>query len=124
THMWPTEFPLLLILPALAIDLIVQRFGEGRDGRLALAAGAAFLAVFFAAQWLFADFMLTPHARNWFFAADQWTYYNRIGPWRHDFWGTDVDPVTPLQLAAVVGPGDGTARLGPLWGSWMCQVQC
>ena len=44
-HMWPTEFPLLLILPALAIDLLVQRLGTESDGRLALIAGLAFLAV-------------------------------------------------------------------------------
>jgi hypothetical protein len=123
THMWPTEFPLLLILPALAIDLLVQRLGEDRDGRLALAAGAAFLAVFFAAQWLFSGFMLTPHARNWFFAADQWTYYNRIGPWRHDFWDTDIDPVTPVKLAVALVLAAVSARLGLLWGSWMGRVQ-
>jgi hypothetical protein len=129
THMWPTEFPLLLLLPALAIDLLVQRFGgnreggEDRDGRLALAAGMAFLAVFFAAQWLFASFLLTPHARNWFFAADQWTYYNRIGPWRHQFWDTDIDPVTPLKLAVALVLAAVSARLGLLWGSWMGRVQ-
>ena len=129
THMWPTEFPLLLLLPALAIDLLVQRFGDGRegrdgrDGRLALAAGLAFLAVFFAAQWLFSGFMLTAHARNWFFAADQWTYYNHIGPWQHQFWDTDIDPVTPLKLAVAFVLATVSARLGLLWGSWMGRVQ-
>jgi hypothetical protein len=128
-HMWPTEFPLLLILPALAIDLLVQRFGGDRggagrrDGRLALAAGVAFLAVFFAAQWLFAGFMLTPYARNWFFAADQWTYYNRIGPWRHQFWDTDIDPVTLWKLVVALVFATVSARLGLLWGSWMGRVQ-
>jgi hypothetical protein len=123
THMWPTEFPLLLILPALAIDLLVQRFGEDRDGRLALAAGVAFLAVFFAAQWLFAGFMLTPDARNWFFAADQWTYYNHPGSWHYQFWDIDVDPVTPWKLAVALALGVVSARLGLLWGSWMGRVQ-
>jgi hypothetical protein len=129
THMWPTEFPLLLLLPALAIDLLVKRLGadrearDGRDGRLALAAGLAFLAVFFAAQWSFSGFMLTPHARNWFFAADQWTYYNHIGPWQHQFWDTDIDPVTPWKLAVAFVLATVSARLGLLWGSWMGRVQ-
>ncbi len=122
-HMWPTEFPLLLILPALAIDLLVQRTGAGSDGRLALFAGLAFLAVFFVAQWLFAGFMLTPYARNGFFAADQWTYYSRIGPWRHTFWDTDIDPVTPLKLVVALVFATVSARLGLLWGSWMGRVQ-
>jgi hypothetical protein len=129
THMWPTEFPLLLVLPALAIDLLVQRFRfsgggrEDRDGRLALASAAAFLAVFFVAQWLFSDFMLTPHARNWVFAADQWTYYNRPGPWHHEFWENDTDPVTLGGLALALVLGTVSARLGLLWGSWMGRVQ-
>jgi hypothetical protein len=129
THMWPTEFPLLLVLPALAIDLLVQRWGTDRDAGaagdngLALAAGAAFLAVLFVAQWLFSEFMLTPHARNWFFAADQWTYYNRIGPWRHTFWDNDIDPVTPLKLGVALVLGTVSARLGLLWGSWLGRVQ-
>jgi len=127
THMWPTEFPLLLILPALAVDLLVQRFGTGdgprRDGLLALAAAFAFLAVFFVAQWLFADFMLTPHARNWFFAADQWTYYNRIDTWRHKFWDVDIDPVTPVKLGVAFVLAAVSARLGLLWGNWMGRVQ-
>jgi len=127
THMWPTEFPLLLILPALAVDLLVQRFGTGdgprRDGLLALAAAFAFLAVFFVAQWLFADFMLTPHARNWFFAADQWTYYNRIDTWRHKFWDVDIDPVTPVKLGVAFVLAAVSARLGLLWGNWVGRVQ-
>jgi len=123
THMWPTEFPLLLVLPALAVDLLVQRFGTDKDGRLALAAGGAFLAVLFVAQWFSADFMLSPHARNWFFAADQWTYYNRPGPWHYQFWDVDVDPVTPAKLGVALVLAAVSARLGLLWGNWMGRVR-
>jgi hypothetical protein len=123
THMWPTEFPLLLILPALAIDLLVQRSGaDDRDGRLALAAGVAFVGIFFLAQWFFSGFMLSPHARNWVFAADQWTYYNRIGPWRHQFWDNDIDPVTPWKLGIALVLSAASAWLGLRWGSWMGRV--
>jgi hypothetical protein len=129
THMWPTEFPLLLILPALAIDVLVQRLGRAprvRDGALTLltlVAAAAFLAVFFVAQWYFAEFLLTPSARNWFFAADQWTYYNQIGPWRHQFWDADLDPVTPAKLGLAFLFAAGSARLGLLWGGWLGKVR-
>jgi hypothetical protein len=122
-HMWPTIFPLLLALPALALDLLARRLGPERDLRLALAAAAAFLAVFFVVQWLFSEFMLTPYARNWFFAADQWTYFSRPGPRHHQFWDTDVHPVTGWTFVASLALGTLSARLGLLWGSWMGRVQ-
>ena len=67
THFIPWEFPLLLIVPAIVFDLILQRTGGWRPLVRAVAGGLAFFAVFVAAQWPFASFMLTPSARNWFF---------------------------------------------------------
>ncbi len=131
THMWPTTFPLLLLLPAAALDLLCQRLerrGESRGDRrrealLALAAGAAFFAVFLAAQWFFADFMLTPAARNAFFAADQWYYQARPGSWRYVFWDNDTDPLTPLGVAFALFLATFSARLGLGRGAWMSRVQ-
>ena len=91
THMVPPPFPYLLIVPAFVIDLLMHRMGEKRDWILAIVLGAAFLSVFFVVQWYFADFMLTPHARNAFFAADSWDYNVRSGPWHHAFWAIDSD---------------------------------
>ena len=67
THFIPWEFPLLIIVPAFAIDLILQRTTTWRPIVRALAAGVAFLAVFIAVQWPFAEFLMTPLARNWVF---------------------------------------------------------
>src|SRR2546429_5946102 len=47
THMVPPPFPLLLVVPAVAIGLVVQRAGQGRDWRLAALVGLAVLPVFF-----------------------------------------------------------------------------
>jgi len=74
THFIPWEFPLLLVAPAFAIDLILQRTGRLRPLLRAPLAGAAFLAVFVAAQWPFASFLMTEHARNWFFGAHYMDY--------------------------------------------------
>ena len=68
THFIPWEFPLLLIVPALVVDLILQR----TDGWRPIVARAgrpatAFLAAFIAVQWPFANFLMTPLARNRFF---------------------------------------------------------
>jgi hypothetical protein len=67
THFIPWEFPLLLIVPAFVMDLILQRTANWRPLVRALVVGVAFFAAFIAVQWPFADFMMTPAARNWFF---------------------------------------------------------
>jgi len=70
SHFIPWEFPLLVIVPAFAIDLIFQRTTARRPVVLALVAGVAFLGVFVAVQWPFAEFLMTPLARNWVFGTD------------------------------------------------------
>ena len=67
THFIPWEFPLLVIVPALVTDLILQRTAAWRPLVRAPLAGLAFLAAFVAVQWPFANFLMSPLARNWFF---------------------------------------------------------
>jgi hypothetical protein len=69
THLIPWEFPLLIIAPAVAIDLILQRTIRWRPIARALATGIAFLIALIAVQWPFANFLMTPLARNRFFGA-------------------------------------------------------
>ncbi len=125
THMVPPPFPLLLVPVGVAIDLVMHRVGPGprRDWGLAALLGMAFLAVFFVTQWFFAEFLLSPHARNFFFGVDQWDYSSRVGPWRYRFWRSDMNPVTPrsLLLAALVAMV--SSRLGLWWGNWMARLQ-
>ena len=75
TQFTPPEFPLLLIVPALALDLLWQRTGDWGGWRQSLVSGAVFLAVFAAVQWPFADFLMSPAARNWFFGAKYFDYF-------------------------------------------------
>jgi hypothetical protein len=74
THFIPWEFPLLLIVPAFAIDLILQRTTEWRPLFRALVTGTLFLVVFVGVQWPFADFLMAPAARNWFFGTAYMDY--------------------------------------------------
>ena len=131
THMVPPRFPLLLVVPAFAIDLIVRR-SSGRNGWVTAAlAGLVFVALLLPLQWYFGDFLLSPSARNFFFAADQWSYTVQPGPWQHRFWGVPTDAaghrtvaamIPGLAIAAVLGvmssrlgmwAGNGMARLSP-----------
>ena len=104
THMVPPPFPLLLVFPALAMDLLMRRFGQDRDWTLSLAIGASFVAVMLAVHWFWADFLISPAARNFVFGADQWDYSSRLGPWRYQFWNKDPS-------AAVFAKGLGIAIL-------------
>jgi len=67
THLIPWEFPLLLIVPAFAVDLALRRTGSWHPIARALVVGLGFLGTFVAVQWPFADFLMSPHARNYFF---------------------------------------------------------
>jgi hypothetical protein len=69
THFIPWEFPLLIIVPAFVTDLILQRTATWRPLLRGVLVGTAFLAVFIAVQWPFANFMMTPAARNWIFGS-------------------------------------------------------
>jgi hypothetical protein len=123
THMVAPPFPLLLVVPAAALDLVMRRVGPGRDWRLAVLAGLAFLAVFGVVQWFFTEFLLSANARNYAFGVDQWDYSARLGPWRYQFWGAGFDPVTARGVAVAAGLAIVSARLGLWWGNWMRRVQ-
>ena len=74
THFIPWEFPLLVIVPAIVVDLILQRTGSWRPLLRALTTGTAFLVTFVAVQWPFGSFLMTPLARNWFFGTAYFDY--------------------------------------------------
>jgi len=124
THMVPPPFPLLLVLPSIAIDLLMRRFKGGGDWLLAPVLGLTFVAVMLVAHWWWAEFLLTPSARNAVFAADQWDYYIKPGDWRYQFWTAErglVDMARGLAIAAVTAVV--SARVGLWIGRGMARVQ-
>jgi hypothetical protein len=132
THMVAPPFPLLLIFPALAIDLILLKADKATGFKMwlfAMVLGVVFLAIFIPTQWVFAKFLISPHAENWFFAGDRiWSYGNHLGDWNHQFWradalSSDADPLTLRALAIAGVVAVVTSWLGLLWGGWMRKVQ-
>jgi hypothetical protein len=67
THFIPWEFPLLVIVPAFVTDVILRTTAGLRPAARALVTGTAFFATFLFVQWPFANFLMSPSARNWFF---------------------------------------------------------
>jgi hypothetical protein len=88
TRMVPPPFPLLLIIPAFLLDLVLPRTRAMKDWLLAPLLGVGFVVVMVAVHWYWSEFLLSPAARNWFFAVDKWDYTNRLGPWRYEYWTT------------------------------------
>jgi hypothetical protein len=74
TRFTPPEFPLLLIIPAFALDLLWQKNGNWGAWKQSLVSAAVFLASFVAVQWPFAVFLNSPAARNWFFGTIYFGY--------------------------------------------------
>ena len=118
----PPPFPVLLVIPAIAIDLVMRRGPENDWARAALG-GIAFIAVLFAVQWFFALYLVSPQSENALFGVQRWSYFNTLGPWRYEFWGIRADPVTPPGLVIAVAIAVASARLGLWWGAWMARVR-
>jgi hypothetical protein len=119
----PTDFPLLLVVPAFALDLVMQRTrGRVNDWIFAAIASAVFVLAFFAAQWPFADFLMTPAARNWFFVSHRMPY--TVDPSFQAQWYV-MKPADHLAVGLPIALAFGyvSARFGLWWGNWMARVQ-
>lgn len=118
-RMVPLAFPLVMVAPALAIDWLNRRLAGRNDWLIALAMGVSFVLVMLAVHWPFAEFMLSPAARNFVFAADQWPYMYRPNAWRYEFWGLGLQPLY-LLFAFVLATI--SARVGLGWGNFTRKV--
>ena len=119
-RMVPPSFPLLLVVTAIAIDLMLRRLAGRWRWFQALVIGVVFLGIHFVAQWLMGDLLLTPLGRNAFFVTDRFSYLAQPGDWWFSFWGRTAH-VGGMAIAAVIAMF--SARLGLSWGAWMERVQ-
>jgi hypothetical protein len=126
TSLVPPEFPLLLIVPALALDLLAGRAAAGWSrARLAATVGAVFAALFFIVQWPFATFLMSPGARNAFFGAIYFDYNTppQMLYRRHLFVPHATGPGALVTGACVsIAIAIAGSWLGLRWGSWMRRI--
>jgi hypothetical protein len=128
THLLPPPFPLLLVAPALALDLLLRVFprkGTAPGWGQALEAGAAFFVVLLAVQWPFAEFLLSPAADHWFFAGGgkQWPFFLRIDPAAKTTFWTTGDALGWRAAALSIALAALGARLGLWLGAWARRLQ-
>ena len=74
THLVSPFFPLLIIAAAICIDLLRPKIRERGPWFQAAVLGTVFIAVMVAVQWPFANFLLAPASRNWFFGTGEYGY--------------------------------------------------
>jgi hypothetical protein len=123
THFVPLEFPLLLIVPAFVLDVLWARMANWKTKwSQAVVAGSAFLATFVAAEWPFANFLMSPASRNWFFGTHYFTYFEKPNSYavRNLFYTPERAPADfwlGMALALVIAVM--STRVGNAWGEWV-----
>jgi hypothetical protein len=126
THLVPSGFPLLLIVPAIVADLLLQRLKQRSSWITAVWVGPAFVLSFLAVQWPFASFLISPAARNWIFGTAYFAYSDPAG-YLYDPYKFDVAEKTIgaflLTMAAALVASIVTTRFGLAWGDWMRRVR-
>lgn len=122
----PFQFPLLLIVPAIFIDLIFSKLGHINKWLLSAIIGIVFTLTLLAVQWPFGDFLMSEGARNWFFGTESW-YFGANPDWQYRFefapWRlhSGAELIKGIAIACVIGIV--STRVGLVWGKWMTKVQ-
>ena len=127
THMVPMNFPLLLIIPALVVDLVLQRMAHRNAWLTAFVLGLSFVLAYLAVQWPFGSLLATEIGRHPFFGGG-FAPYSAPADWLvgpREFWMEDGGAAVAVTkamtwgvLAAVL-----SSRVGLAWGGWLREVK-
>jgi hypothetical protein len=143
THFQPAQFPALVFIPGLGMDLVMQLshrrragaavkegFGqaeEAGDWVTALWLSVVFVLLLLAVQYPLSGFLLeSPGARNWFFGANTWYFgLPPDAPFRFKWSPRDIAsfPAMLEGLLIAITAGWLCARLSLRWGRWMQNIQ-
>jgi hypothetical protein len=125
THFIPPQFPLLLIVPALALDLLWQRARNWNKWVLSFVSAALFLALLLAVEWPFAAFLNTPAAGNRFFGANYFWYGLSPASYmaQHKFYNGDTVAAFWRGICIALVVGTLGMRFGISRGDWMQRIK-
>ena len=126
THLVPLRFPLLLIGPAILVDLLWRKTGPWGRWQLAALTGPLFVLSFLAVQWPFANFLMSPAARNRFFGMAYFAYFDPA-TYLYDPYKFQLAEKTRAEFWIVIAMALATSvvssRLGFAWGDWMRRMR-
>ncbi len=125
THLVPAKFPILIFVPALALDLLWQKTSSWKPWKVALASGFLFIAVLTTVEWPFANFLLSKASENRFFGTIYFDYNSR--PNGYDrlrlFFNPDHGAILYWGLLRAAIYATISAWIGLSFGRWMRSVQ-
>jgi hypothetical protein len=123
TQFIPPAFPILIIVPAIVLDLVRGKIRNWNVWLQAVVLGALFFGVFVAVEWSFANFLMTPAAANGFFG----TIYRDYGTPANSYEGQNIFVPREQNFATLMmialGASVLTSRFGLGWGNWMRMVK-
>jgi hypothetical protein len=127
THLVPGKFPVLIVVPAIVLDVLwfqMQRRGW-KMWQVAAVSGAVFVAVLAAVEWPLANFLMSKASENRFFGTIYFDYNSRAEGF--DRMRKFFDPASGTRLAmglawAMVYAAIST-WVGLLFGRWMRGIQ-
>lgn len=124
THFQPFEFPLLLIVPAIAIDTLAYRMKTDRLWIQALRYGAVFVFLFLLVQWPFGTLLMASKG-HYFFGTSQW-YFGSDPTWEYRYafapWQVSDASEWLIGLPIAIALAVLSSRLGLMWGLWMKKI--
>jgi hypothetical protein len=125
THLVPAKFPVLIVVGAVALDLLWQRTRTWKNWQIAAVSGVLFIAILFAVEWPFANFLLSKASENRFFGTIYFDYNSR--PNGYDRMREFFNPASGVRLYLGLVRASVCAFvstwLGLFFGDWMRGVQ-
>ena len=125
THMIPAKFPILILVPALVLDLFWQRVKNWKPWAVALVSGILFIAVLSVVEWRFADFLLSDASKNRFFGTIYFDYNSRANGYdrMREFFLPDHGARLYTGLLSATVYASISTWIGLQFGRWMRGVQ-
>ena len=126
THMVPLHFPLLILAPAVVLDIAGSKMQLLSKWQQATIKGTIFVIVLMIVQWPFANFLMSPASRNWVFGTHYFFFFlppntrqatNQFGIWEltaSHFWRNII-------LAFVIAIVN--VRIGIVFGNWLRRLK-
>ncbi|HLJ18168.1 MAG TPA: hypothetical protein VKV15_26995 [Bryobacteraceae bacterium] len=126
TQFIPPPFPILLAIPALALDLLWPRVESWKKWTQAAVGGVVFLGTLLLVQWPFSQFLMTSAAANGFFGTIYHDYLTspRSFESRNLFFAWEKTPTQFWEgMALALAIAISMMRIGLAGGDWMRRVR-
>jgi hypothetical protein len=125
THMVPAKFPVLILVPALALDLLWQRTRAWKPWKVAILSGILFISVLVIVEWPFATFLLSKASQNRFFGTGYFDYTSRAAGFERmrRFFRPEQGITLYAGLARASLYASISTWIGLRFGHWMRSVQ-